>query len=358
MKTVRFAFYVMSFVFLFSLLGMSAYAQDEVACTESNPCPATVILVVDDFAERIADDGTTTSFLPICDVNGAGQSNCENIPETWCRDSGSPYCQQAMEICSHYDECNFERLEEIQDKLTCSVSINGQNDVIIDGSPGLLTTAFRPFKPHGYYVVGLLEDLLADRLENRYLDDFTKPTGNELFASADLSWMTNIQFWEHTDPNNHKAIVVVEVDTKGFESRLIVERIATSINLFLGTPDAKKNIIVQPTNPDVDPVEPLSITVENIIINASFAVIPCGDFPSLSLDEYITNLVDVFAISDDELCPLIEETLNSFETLEGVTCDDILGGDVNQVLDTPEQYDALIKVLTGPDINDLLPQNE
>ncbi len=290
---------LMILALLFAVSGMQA--QDEVECG-LEICDTTVILVVDAFI--------TARDLEAGDVSSRGTTHLiQTEPNSRYVSILNPLIISALQDEDEpEDESNFAvEAEALPQDEFCVISPDGQDGAGFDGSPPIVTSSFHPFrKTHGEYVFTLLQHLLEANGGSR-VGQFLTPLGN-------VSWMPIVELWSY--PTSDKNILLIAVDTNGYTSTLIEQRIEQAFNL-LNIPDTTLSSTPQLFNletgigdvmiasvPEFGGDFTEHLRIQDVVINMSFALIPCGDIPTMSLDDYIeqagvTTSIDFTASPND-----------------------------------------------------------
>lgn len=142
---------------------------------------------------------------------------------------------------------------EALEGMECALSVAGQDGRIIDGGSGnqVVSSALHPLAlPHGRLVYMHFVDLLDDQA-------FMSRGGTVTILTQD-----DTQVWDSAQG----SILLVPVDTQAYSIDGIVNSIQQAISVLEG------------------------MGITRIVINMSFGVIPCGDFPGLTVDDYASQL--------------------------------------------------------------------
>lgn len=169
---------------------------------------------------------------------------------------------------------------EALEGMDCALSVAGQDGRIIDGGSGnqVVSSALHPLAlPHGRLVYMHLVDLLDEQA-------FMSRGGAVTVLTADDTHVWNSALG---------SILLVPVDTQAYSIDGIVSSIQQAIAVLEG------------------------MDVTRIVVNMSFGVIPCADFPSLMVEDYARQLDEwgVTCSGDDDgfgafVCDTLPELSN------------------------------------------------
>ena len=136
---------------------------------------------------------------------------------------------------------------------TCVITPDGQDGAQFGGVG--ITSALHPFgDPHGRLVYSEVQALLWNAGAIPMTHTFFGPE----------PWIRDVETWEIAGEGN---VILVGVDTDGYTTEAIETRVLEAIDFVRD-----------------------ELQAGPVVLNLSFALIPCGDFPQLSEDDYLAIL--------------------------------------------------------------------